>query len=65
MKAFCYNCEHFENHIDRSFCKEINEYTEPMKICDAWMPNDNMLVAILQRDNFKLRDKISELKGEE
>ena len=30
MKAFCYNCEHFENHIDRSFCKEIDEYTEPM-----------------------------------
>ena len=47
MKAFCYNCAHFENRIDRSFCKEIDEYTEPMKICDAWIPNDNMLLGFL------------------
>ena len=65
MKSFCYNCAHFSNLIDNSLCKEIDEYTEPMKICYAWIPNDNMLIAILLRDNFKLRDKISELKGEE
>lgn len=52
MKAFCYNCEHFEKRIDRSFCKEIDEYTEPMKICDAWIPNGDMLIGYFIAGKF-------------
>ena len=48
MKAFCYNCAHFQNLIDNSLCSDIDRYTEPMYICTNWKPNDNMMKAILK-----------------
>ena len=62
MKAFCYNCSHFDNQYDSSYCNEMDYFTEPMNGCDSWKPNDNMLVIMLLEENSKLKDKISELE---